>query len=53
MGLGPTYIPLNFESDLDYHLDTKNAKSSDFPIYLLLYTLDEISISECSWFIDF
>ena len=33
MGLGPTEIPLNFESDLDHSLDTKN--NPDFLIYLL------------------
>ena len=31
MGLGPTWIPLvNFESDLDHHLDTR--KILIFPI---------------------
>ena len=25
MGLGPTLIPLNFEGDLDHHLDTKKS----------------------------
>ena len=32
-GLGETYIPLNFESDLDHHLDKKYP---DFPIITCL-----------------
>ena len=31
MGLGSTYIPLNFESDPDHQLDTKKIKDPDFP----------------------
>ena len=33
----PTYIPLNFETDLDHCLDIK--KNLDIPIYLLLCDL--------------
>ena len=43
MGLGPTLVPLNFESHLDHHLDT-NKKNSYFPICLLLSTLADICI---------
>ena len=32
----PTYIPLNFESDTDHHLDTKKIKHQEFPINLSL-----------------
>ena len=38
MGLGPPYIPINFETDLNHCLDTKNL---DFAIYLLLRALAE------------
>ena len=41
MSLGPTLIPLNFESHLDYRLDTKR-NNQDFPIYLLLHALMEV-----------
>ena len=36
MGLGPTLMPLNFESDLGHCLDAKKVKDADFPTYLLL-----------------
>ena len=39
MDLGPTYIQLNFETDLDNHMGTKKIKDLDFQIYLLLYAL--------------
>ena len=34
-------VTLNFESDLYHHLDTKN---SDFPIYLLIHALAQVSL---------
>ena len=33
MGLGPTKVPLRFESDVDHRLDTKYNTDLDFPIY--------------------
>ena len=37
MGFALIWIPLNFESDLDQHLDTKILnKDTDFPVCLLL-----------------
>ena len=33
MGFGPTSIPLNFESDLDHHLNTKKMGFSFFSDY--------------------
>ena len=41
MSLGPTLIPLNFESALDHHLDTQK-NSPDLIIYLLLCALAEV-----------
>ena len=35
MGLSPTYIPVKFESDPDYHWIQKHPKIG-IPIYLLL-----------------
>ena len=44
MGLGP--IPLNFEIDLNYHLDTKTIiKDLDFPIYLLQLLEPNLGVS--------
>ena len=41
MGLGPTYMLLNFESNLDHRLDDKKYQRSRFS-HLLIYThLDE------------
>ena len=39
MGLGPTLIPLSFESDLDHHLDTKNVKDIFFSHFLIMEAL--------------
>ena len=41
MGLAPTYILLNLETDLDYNLNTKRSKIRIFHIYLLLCALAE------------
>ena len=35
----PTWIPLNFETDLDHHLNTKKVRDLNFPIYLLIGAL--------------
>ena len=35
MGLGPTSIPSNFETDPNHYLDTKNIKDLDFPILII------------------
>ena len=48
MGLGPTYIPLNFESDLDHPLDKNIStyeENPNFPIYLLIRTSAEVFYS--------
>ena len=42
-GLDPSGIPLNFESDLVHHLDTKIKENPNFPIYLLLLALPQRS----------
>ena len=44
MCLSPTWIPLNFETDLDHYLDAKkkNIKDPDFLIYLLLLALADV-----------
>ena len=47
MGLAQTYIPLNFETDLDHHLGTKISKIWLFPIYLSLRALAEV---RAEWF---
>ena len=58
MGLGPSKIPLNFESDLDQHLDTKKT-NLDFPIYTLLCdfvvvcSLQKVLFLVCFWLIFF
>ena len=41
MGLGPTLIPLNFESNLLYITTWIQTKNSRFSIYLLLCALAE------------
>ena len=36
MGIGPTWIPLNFETDQDHFLDTKTI--SDFSHLIIIIT---------------
>ena len=40
IGLGLTWIPLNFEGDLNHRLDIKN--NLDFPTYLLLHGFAQV-----------